>query len=82
MCWVNIVILYDWYILSAYCLLLGPTAEEISAARKRAEAERLAAEEAEKLRREQEIFERRKQREEKMMEWVCRCVLSLYFLEI
>ncbi|KAL6435641.1 hypothetical protein ACFW04_005516 [Cataglyphis niger] len=47
----------------------GLTAEEIEAARKRAEAETRAAEVAEKLRKEREILERKKQREEKMKEW-------------
>ncbi|XP_039315610.1 adenylate kinase 7 [Solenopsis invicta] len=47
----------------------GPTAEEMEVARKRAEAETRAAEVAEKLRKEREILELKRQREEKMMEW-------------
>lgn len=39
--------------------------------RKRIEAEAWAAEAAEKLRQEREMLERKRQREEKMMEWVC-----------
>lgn len=39
---------------------------------KRAEAEAWAAEAAEKLRKEREMLERKRQREEKMMEWVYR----------
>jgi len=50
---------------------LGPTAEEIEAAQKRVEAEIRAAEIAEKLRKEREILECKRQREEKMLEWVC-----------
>ncbi|EGI65491.1 Putative adenylate kinase 7 [Acromyrmex echinatior] len=46
----------------------GPTAEEMEVARKRVEAETQAAEEAEKLRKEQEILEYKRQREKKM-EW-------------
>lgn len=41
-------------------------------ARKRAEAETRAAKVAEELRKEREILECRRQREEKMMEWVCK----------
>lgn len=44
----------------------------MEAARKHAEAEKRAAESAEKIRKEREILERKKQREKKMMEWVCR----------
>lgn len=48
----------------------GLTAEEMEAAQKRAEAETRAAEAAEKLLKEREILERKRQREEKMKEWV------------
>lgn len=48
----------------------------MEAARKHAEAEIRAAEAVEKIRKEREISERRRQREEKMMEWVCRCLIS------
>lgn len=41
-------------------------------ARKRAEAETQAAEVAEELRKEREILECKRQREKKMMEWVCK----------
>ncbi|XP_018338500.1 PREDICTED: adenylate kinase 7-like [Trachymyrmex septentrionalis] len=44
----------------------GPTAEEMEVARKRVEAETQAAEMAEKLRKEQEILEYKRQREKKM----------------
>ncbi|XP_011694075.1 PREDICTED: adenylate kinase 7-like [Wasmannia auropunctata] len=47
----------------------GPTAEEMEVARKRAEAEKRAAEVAEELRKEREILECKRRREEKMMEW-------------
>ncbi|KYN20601.1 Putative adenylate kinase 7, partial [Trachymyrmex cornetzi] len=46
----------------------GPTAEEMEVARKRSEAETQAAEVAEKLRKEREILEHKRQREKKM-EW-------------
>jgi len=42
----------------------------MEAARKRAEAETRAAEAAEKLRKEREILECKRQRKEKMKEWV------------
>lgn len=42
----------------------------MEATRKRVEAETRATEAAEKLRKEQEILERKRQREEKMKEWV------------
>lgn len=54
-----------------FFFLSGPTAEEIEAARKRVEVEKHAAEIAEKLRKEREILECKRQREEKMLEWVC-----------
>lgn len=41
-------------------------------ARKRAEAETRAVEIAEKLRKEREILECKRQQEEKMMNWVCK----------
>ncbi|XP_020284340.1 adenylate kinase 7-like isoform X2 [Pseudomyrmex gracilis] len=47
----------------------GPTAEEMEAARKRAEAKSRAAEAAEKLQREREISECKRLREQKMIEW-------------
>lgn len=52
--------------------LPGPTADEIKARQKLIEAEARAAEAAEKLRQEREMLERERQREEKIMEWVCR----------
>ncbi|XP_071559249.1 adenylate kinase 7 [Temnothorax nylanderi] len=48
----------------------GPTAEEMEIARKRTEAGARAAEIAEKLRKEREILECKRQREEKMTEWM------------
>ncbi|KYM99929.1 Putative adenylate kinase 7, partial [Cyphomyrmex costatus] len=47
----------------------GPTTEEMEVARKRVETETQAAEVVEKLRKEQEILECKRQREKKMMEW-------------
>ncbi|XP_077272220.1 adenylate kinase 7 isoform X2 [Temnothorax americanus] len=48
----------------------GPTAEEMEIARKRIEAEARAAEIAEKLRKEREILKCKRQREEKLTEWM------------
>lgn len=48
----------------------GLTAEEAREARKSAEAEAHAAETADRLQREKEMLECKRQREKKMMEWV------------